>query len=249
MADLISTDFLIPPTVLILTGALAAWLVMWHPRLGIAAGIVSTSLLYLAALPVVAGRMLEDVEIKPPAKSNFTGAQAIVVLGGGVHKGDGDKVPDTLGAWSLQRVYYAAQAHRWLNLKVAVSGGRVRGAHASEAGVMKAVLEGDFNVPVTWVEDRSRSTWENAVYTAELLKADRVTNVVLVTDVWHMKRAVWSFEQAGLHAIPWPAPFTYPEADRIDDYLPNVGALQTSYHALHEAIGLAYYRFRYGGGP
>jgi len=110
---------------------------------------------------------------------------------------------------------------------------------------MKQALEEDFGVPVTWTEDQSRTTHENALYSAKLLQAHRVTTVVLVTHAWHMRRAVWSFERAGLHAIPWPAPRTYDEADRIDDYLPRTSALLDSYHALHEAIGLAYYRLRY----
>jgi uncharacterized SAM-binding protein YcdF (DUF218 family) len=245
MSDLISIGVLAPPAVLILISALAAWLSLWHPRVGIAAGIVATSLMYLAALPVVAARMLEDVEINTPEKPDFSTAQAIVVLGGGVHRGDGAKVLDTLGPWSLGRVYLAAQAYRQLNLKVAVSGGRVGGAHVSEASLMKGALEGDFRVPVTWVEDKSRSTFENAALTAKVLQPDHVTNVVLVTDAWHMRRAVWSFERVGLHAIPFPAPLTYEEGDRLDDYLPSAGALEASYHALHEAIGLAYYRLRY----
>jgi uncharacterized SAM-binding protein YcdF (DUF218 family) len=189
--------------------------------------------------------MLEDVEIKPPSKPDFSAAQAIVVLGGGIKRGDGDKVPDTLGAWSLERIDFAAHAYRELNLKVAVTGGRPAGARSAEAALMKATLESDFNVPVTWVENRSRTTFENALYTKELLKADNVTTVVLVTNAWHMRRALWSFERVGLHAIPWPAPLTYGETDRLDDYLPSMFALLGSYQALHEAIGLAYYRLRY----
>jgi uncharacterized SAM-binding protein YcdF (DUF218 family) len=246
MSDLISYNFLVPPTVLILLSAAGAWLTLWHPRVGITVGIIiATSLLYLASLPVVAARMLEDVEIETPENPDFAAAQAIVVLGGGVQRGDGEQVFDTLGVWSLRRVYLAAQAYRQLKLKVAVSGGRVGGAHVSEASLMKKVLEKDFGVPVTWADEQSRSTYENALYTAKLLKADNVATIVLVTDAWHMRRAVWSFERAGLHAVPWPAPRTYDEADRIDDFLPRTGALFDSYHALHEAIGLAYYRLRY----
>jgi uncharacterized SAM-binding protein YcdF (DUF218 family) len=245
MADLGSIDFLVPPTVLILLGVAGAWATLWRPRLGIAITIIAASLLYLAALPIVAVLMIEGVEIKTPAQPDFSAAQAIVVLGGGVHPGDGGKAPDTLGPWSLERIVLAAQAYRRLNLKVAVSGGRVGGAHTSEASLMKAALEGDFNVPISWVEDKSRTTYENAVFTAKLLKADEVTTVVLVTQAWHMRRALWSFERAGLHAIPYPAPLTYDEDDRLADYLPSIGALERSYHALHEAIGLAYYRLRY----
>jgi len=245
MSDLISYDFLVPPTGLILLSALAAWLTLWHPRLGVATAIIATSLLSLAALPFVAAHMLEDVEIRTAAKPDFSAAQAIVVLGGGVHRGDGAKVPDTLGAWSLERLYFTQQAYRQLNLKVAVSGGRAMGAHVSEASLMKGILENDFAVPVGWVEDRSTTTFENAVYTARVLKADNITTIVLVTHAWHMKRALWSFERVGLHPIPWPAPLTYDEDDQLDDYLPRIGALENSYRALHEAIGLAYYRLRY----
>ena len=245
MSDLISYGFLVPPAGLILLSTAAVWATLWYPRLGISVAIVATSLLFLAALPVIAARMLEDVEIKPPTKPDFSAAQAIVVLGGGVQRGDGDKVPDTLGAWSLERIDLAAHAYRQLNLKVAVTGGRPAGAHSAEAALMKATLESDFSVPVTWVENRSRTTFENALYMKKLLQADNVTTVVLVTNAWHMRRALWSFERVGLHAIPWPAPLTYGESDRLDDYLPSMFALLSSYQALHEAIGLAYYRLRY----
>ncbi|MBV8777782.1 MAG: YdcF family protein [Alphaproteobacteria bacterium] len=246
MQGLIPTDFLLPPTGLILLAAAGAWLTLWHPRVGLGiAMIVATSLLYLAALPAVSARMMEDVEIAVPDNPDFAAARAIVVLGGGVHRGDGEMVPDTLGLWSLQRVYFGAQAYRRLRLKVAVSGGRVGGAHVSEASLMKAALEQDFAVPVSWAEDGSRATWENARNTAELLKPLGIGTIVLVTHAWHLRRAMWAFERAGLHAVPWPTPRTYDDTDRLDDYVPSTGALLDSYHALHEAIGLAYYRLRY----
>jgi uncharacterized SAM-binding protein YcdF (DUF218 family) len=238
-------DWLVPPTGLILVGAASVWLALWHPRLGIAIAILATSLLYLAALPAVASRMLQDVEGKTPDKRDFATVQAIVVLGGGVRRGDGKQVPDTLGPWSLERLDFAVHAYRQLHLKIAVSGGLPAGAHTSEAALMKAALESDFGVPVNWVEDRSHSTFENALYTKKLLQTDNVTTVVVVTNAWHMRRALWSFERVGMHATAFPAPPTYAEADRLEDYLPSMRALEDSYHALHEAIGLAYYQLRY----
>jgi uncharacterized SAM-binding protein YcdF (DUF218 family) len=220
-------------------------LALWHPRLGIAISIIVTNLLFLAALPVIGARMLEGVEMKPQDRPDFSAAQAIVVLGGGLHRGDGDKTPDTLGPWSLERIDYAAHAYKQLNLRILVSGGWPQGAYSAEATLMKTVLEADFGVPVNWVENRSRTTWENAVYSKEMLAPEGINTVVLVTNAWHMRRAVWAFERVGLHAIPYPAPLTYGESDRAADFLPSVGALEESYHALHEAIGLAYYRLRY----
>jgi uncharacterized SAM-binding protein YcdF (DUF218 family) len=240
-----SLEFLVPPAGLILACAVVAWLTLCYPRFGIFLSIVATSLLLLASLPVVAARMIEDVEVKPLDNPDFSGAQAIVVLGGGVHRGNGAEMPDTLGPWTLERLDFAVHAYQKLNLRIAVTGGKPEGALTAEAMLMKAVLEGDFHVPVTWVETQSRNTFENAFFTRQLLQANNVNTVVLVTNAWHMRRALWSFERVGLHAIPYPAPLTYERSDRADAYLPNMRALEESYHALHEAIGLAYYRWRY----
>src|SRR5436190_187634 len=111
--------------------------------------------------------------------------------------------------------------------------------------LMRAMLERDFAVPVSWSDDRSRTTYENAVYTAQLLKADRITSVVIVTHAWHLRRALWAFERVGLKPLPWPAPRTFIRLRRIDDFLPSIAALHDSSFALHEMIGEAYYRLRY----
>ncbi|HTQ33331.1 MAG TPA: YdcF family protein [Stellaceae bacterium] len=237
-------EFLVPPLGLILACAVAAWLTLWYPQVGISISIVAASLLLLASLPVVAARMIEDVEVKPPANLDFSAAQAIVVLGGGVHRGDGDKAPDTLGPWSLERLDFAVHAYRKLHLPTLVTGGKPAGAHTAEAALMKNALQDDFSVPVTWVEDQARNTFENAVYSKKLLQADGIDTVVLVTNAWHMRRALWCFDRVGLHAIPYPAPLTYDDK-RINAYLPGIGGLEDSYRALHEAIGLTYYRWRY----
>jgi uncharacterized SAM-binding protein YcdF (DUF218 family) len=245
MSDLISYGFLTPPAVLItlcLVGGLLA--VLWR-GFGIALVILSAAALYAAAMPVVASYLLQQIEAGIPESADLGTAQAIVVLGAGIHFGDGAAAPDTLGPQSLERVFYGAEAYRRLHLPVAVSGGRVLGAQTAEATLMRAVLERDFAVPVTWSDDRSRTTYENAVYSAQLLKADRVASVVIVTNAWHLPRALWAFEQAGLKPLPWPAPRDFIRLRRIDDFLPSIAALHDSSFALHEMIGGVYYRLRY----
>src|SRR5439155_17109916 len=103
-----------------------------------------------------------------------------------VHLGDGKAVLDSLGPLSVERVVYAAEAFRRLHLPVAVSGGRVLGSDATVGGLMKEALERDFAVPVTWNEDRSRTTQENALFTARLLRAEGIAAVVLVSNTWHL---------------------------------------------------------------
>jgi uncharacterized SAM-binding protein YcdF (DUF218 family) len=138
-----------------------------------------------------------------------------------------------------------ADAYRQLGLPVAVSGGRLYNWDTSIAALMKAALIKYFGVPVTWTEDRSRTTYENAVYTAQLLRAANIGTVIVIAQARDLPRAIWSFERAGLRALPWPAPRAALAVHRLEDFLPGAGALDESFYALHELIGGLYYRFRY----
>jgi len=245
MEHLVAYGLLAPPTIFIvlsLAGALLA--LRWRP-LGIGLALVSSLALFLAATPAVSSYLLCRVEAELPAKADFGLAQAIVVLGGDVRAGNGADVPDTLGPISLERLALAAQAYHRLHLPIVVSGGRVGGAQRSEASLMRSALETDFAVPVAWSEDGSRTTWENALYTAHLLQPERLTTVVLVSQAWHLPRALWAFERVGLRALPWPAPRAVLHADAATDFLPNTAALEDSFRALHELIGGVYYRLRH----
>jgi uncharacterized SAM-binding protein YcdF (DUF218 family) len=245
MAHLFSYGFLAPPAIFItlcLAGAVIA--PRWR-RIGIALMLASSLVLFIAATPAASSYLLCRVEAALPQDVDLGRAQAIVVLGGDVRAGDGGAVPDRLGPLSLERLGFAARAYRRLHLPVVVSGGRVGDAHQSEGALMQAALETDFGVPVAWNEERSRTTWENARYTARLLQPEQLTTVVLVSQAWHLPRALWAFERAGLRPLPWPAPRTVLRADAIDDFLPSTAALEDTSRALHELIGGVYYRWRH----
>jgi len=113
------------------------------------------------------------------------------------------------------------------------------------AALMKAALEEDFSVPVRWSEDGSHTTWENALFTARLLAREKLSTVVLVSQAWHLPRALWAFQRAGLTPLPWLAPRTEPTRYRIGSFLPSIAALLDTFYALHEMMGGAYYRLRY----
>jgi uncharacterized SAM-binding protein YcdF (DUF218 family) len=245
MSSYISYGFLAPPTLFITLCLLGALLALAWRHTGIAVVLVASLSLFVLATPAVSSYLLRQLEAEIPDTGDFGGAQAIVVLGGDQRIGNGADIADTLGPLSLERLVWAAQAFRKLRLPVAVSGGLVPGGHAAAAALMKPVLERDFAVPVVWSEERSRTSFENAVFTAELLRGRDVRTVVLVTQAWHQPRALWSFERAGLHALPWPAPRDALHTERVDDFLPKIGALGDSFLALHEMIGGLYYRWRY----
>lgn len=240
-----SFGILAPPTIFIvlsLAGVLIA-LVWW--RMGIALVLASSLCLYAAATPALSSYLLHQIEATLPQNADLGTAQAIVVLGGDIRPGDGGDIPDRLGPLSLERMVFAAQAYRRLHVPVVVSGGQAVGTHVSEGALMKAVLEADFAVPVAWNEDRSGTTWENALLTARLLLPEKLQTVVVVSQAWHLPRALWAFERVGLKALPWPAPRTAPQYGEVADFLPSLAALHETFYALHEMIGGVFYRLRY----
>lgn len=245
MAEVVAYGFLALPTVFILLSLVGAVLALRWPRTGIALALVSSLGLFVAATPALSSWLLQRLEAGLPPAADFRGAQAIIVLGGDMRLGNGADIPDTLGPLSLERVVFAAEAYRRLHLPVAVSGGVPTGAHDSEAALMQAALDKEFAVPVAWREDRSRTTWENAVFTARLLKPGNIGSVVLVTQAWHLPRALRCFERVGLKALPWPAPRQALRIDRVGDFLPSIGALHDTFYALHELLGGLYYRLRH----
>jgi uncharacterized SAM-binding protein YcdF (DUF218 family) len=125
------------------------------------------------------------------------------------------------------------------------SGGTSERAHESEARIYAKILQEEFAVRVEQIESRSRSTWENARYTAQILKNEGIDNVILVTDAAHMPRAVYAFEKNGIKPIPAPTWFVS-QPDQpwvVTQLLPGAYAMYNVTYALHEYLGLLRYRW------
>jgi uncharacterized SAM-binding protein YcdF (DUF218 family) len=112
--------------------------------------------------------------------------------------------------------------------------------------MMAEALENDFRLSARWREDRSMTTYQNALYSAEMLRRAGIPAAVVVTNRWHMARALWSFRAVGYPVVA--APTASGRRLRLEpaSFLPQIPALLDSYYALHELIGLAWYICRYG---
>jgi uncharacterized SAM-binding protein YcdF (DUF218 family) len=167
--------------------------------------------------------------------------QAIVILGGDVsHTAAGYEN----GPGTLQRLQVGAALWRRTRLPILVSGGAVWPGEAPVAISMAESLQADFNVPVRWVEDRSKDTWENARESAAMLHAAGVSSVYLVTHAWHLRRATLAFARYGIAATPAPVLTDRGPDDLFYLLLPRASAWLASYEGLHEMIGLLVYSFR-----
>lgn len=244
----LAKSLILPPVGLFLLILLGVkW---WRNRLGRSLVLLSTLLLIGLSLPVVSHRLMEPLEPYPA----LTGAdvvaarpQAIVVLAAGRYTGAPEYGGDSIGAITLQRIRYAAWLQRRTRLPLIVSGSSPSHLQPATASLMRDVLEQEFRVPVAAVEDRSRNTLENAVFTAETLQDMKLERILLVSSAWHLPRAVEAFERHGLRVTPAPTVFeTRDSSDGLqaDDFFPGVASLQRSYLAIHEYLGRIWYRLR-----
>lgn len=245
-------NLFIPPTSLLLL-LLIAWLGWWRwPRLSRTLLGVSLFSLWILSLPVVGGGLLGLLEAAyQPVTTDpvrLREAQAIVILGGGRNPDSREYNGDTVNGRTLARLRYGALLHRESGLPVLVTGGRVYERDlVSEAELMAEVMQEEFRVPVSWQEGASRTTAENALFTAETLRREQIGKVLLVTHAWHMPRAAGAFASEGLEVIPAPMGFTDVEWGNLLNWLPSPAALQSTYFALHEWLGGLVYQWQQEG--
>ena len=107
-------------------------------------------------------------------------------------------------------------------------------------------LHDDFGVTVRWQEGRSRTTWENAQFSAEVLLPEGIKRVVVVTQAWHMPRAVWSFQKAGFEVVSAPVGFLGVDNARpLGGWMPEFKSIWQSGQLLNEAVGQVGYSLFY----
>jgi uncharacterized SAM-binding protein YcdF (DUF218 family) len=244
-------QLLLPPGILLLLLLAAWWLRRSRPRLAGLCFAIGFGGFWLMSLPVVVQWGAKALEREPPlAREEWATlaqrADAIVVLGSGRERGDlawGEDQPTGVG---LERQRYAARLAKASGLPILTSGGLHYGTPPTEAKLMADSLRDDFGVTVRWQEGESRTTWENAKLSADILLPQGIKRVVVVTQAWHMPRSVWSFEQAGFEVVPAPVGFLGTDNARpFGGCLPEFKSIWQSGQLLNEAVGQVGYSLFY----
>jgi len=244
-------QLLLPPGGLLLLLLAGWWLRRRAPRLGGLCFVLGIGGLWLMSLPVTvewAARILEsEVALD---RSEWSGlkqrAQAIVVLGAGREQADPAWGSDQPSHIALERLRYASRLSKASGLPILTSGGLHYGEPPSEALLAAEALQRDFATPTQWLEERSRTTWENALYSAEMFKAAGIQRIVLVTSASHMPRSRWCFEQAGLEVVAAPVGFLgVPNGRPFGGWLPEAKAVWQNGMLLNEAVGMLVYPLLY----
>lgn len=128
--------------------------------------------------------------------------------------------------------------------KVVFTGGSgsLFGGEGIGAGVRQFLIDAGIPAERIVVENRSRNTYENAVFTKDLLKPIAQDRWLLVTSAYHMPRAVGVFRKVGFGVIPYPVDFRTRDWGDVLRPFDSIGAgLQRTDLAAKEWIGLIAY--------
>ena len=237
----------LPPTSLLLLGLLGLILVWRKKAIGkwlCAASLIGLWLLSCNAVALWLSAIL--VPPPPPATLEFlreSKVQAVVILGGGVDEnvaeyGGAARLSDT----SARRLHYGLMLANQLQVPVAFTAG-VGWLAQGEQGVTEAQVAQrqayeEYGIRLTWSEDRSRDTVENARFITPMLRKDGISRIALVTHAWHMPRALAAFKGQPLTVIPAGTDYLGPEGPLWREWLPSPGGLRNSSIVLHEWLGL-----------
>ena len=229
---------------LLLAGLLAA--MIGRRWLAATGSVLAFLILTLSAWTSLGAMMLNPLEerfARPPLPEKVDG---IVVLGGGFE----GAINLACGGYELnssgdRMVETAILARRFPTAKVIVSGGTGslfldgEGDAATAPRLLTALgVAADRLI----LENKSRNTYENAVFTKELVTPKPGETWLLVTSAFHMPRAKALFDKAGFATVPWPVDYRTSGKEGIGLFRDNpADSLQATTIAIREWIGLIAY--------
>ena len=149
------------------------------------------------------------------------------------------------------RLFYAIQLFHSGKIKnILISGGN---GQLFNNGHMESEWSKDFLIKCgipkknILIENKSRNTWENALYTSKFFKNKKNKKILLITSSWHMKRAMFCFDKNNIKADSFSTDYTKSDIKINLEYLimPNSTSLVRWETLIKEMIGNIVYRIKF----
>jgi uncharacterized SAM-binding protein YcdF (DUF218 family) len=178
-------------------------------RAGLAVAATFTLGLLIAGLSPLSSLLILPLEERFPLFQDDGGpVHGIILLGGAVEAAEtsalGQISVNESGDRVLATIRLAAR-HPDARIVISGGGGTVWGDGTAEAPLIAEYFkEIGIDPGRITVEDRSRTTAENATLTRALVTPAAEERWLLVTSAWHMPRAIGVFRQAGFPVTPFP---------------------------------------------
>lgn len=202
--------------------------------------------LYLYCTPVAAYLAGGTLEWQNPPRKTPASGEPIVVLGAGVRPPDAIRRRAVLRPASIYRCLHGAELyHEAPTSLVIVCGGKpnpkVPGPPSADV-MCQLLIDLGVDREHIVVQRESRTTYEDALYTAKILGQRDIQSAILVTDAIHMPRSLHCFRAQGIRVTPsgcrYRATTLLPT---IAFFLPHADAVEVNEEVVHEWLGLLWY--------
>jgi uncharacterized SAM-binding protein YcdF (DUF218 family) len=175
--------------------------------------LMAGAILVLAAgmLTPLGALLLQPLEDRfPPPPADIPAPAGIIVLGGAVDAERSEARGQIFLTSDGSRLITAVElARRYPAARLVFTGGLGTFREGPPEAVSARKLWLSLGVPEERMtfEAKSRNTWENAVFTRDLIKPKPGETWLLVTSAWHMPRSVGIFRRLGIDVIPYPVAY------------------------------------------
>src|SRR6056297_177808 len=165
----------------------------------------------------------------------------IVVLGGGIHYNVNGNQSE-LSSISRDRLLKGVLIARQNKMPLIYTGGVGVGYdEISEADVAQEFVNNFDNIEFIQ-EKEAQTTYENGQEIKKWMQENQYDQIYLVTSAIHMRRSVGVFDNLNINYIPVVSNYSQSHNLSWLDYLPNQACLRSNMQALHEWIGLLWYK-------
>jgi uncharacterized SAM-binding protein YcdF (DUF218 family) len=219
----------------------------WH-RVGRALLWSALGVLVLQGWEPLPDALLRQLEARHPAPAalDLKRYEGVIVLGGATESAyvwEGHTQPALNGA-AERMTAGVALLQREPGLRLLFTGGEGElfgGALTEAERARRFYASQGLDTRQLLFESASRTTYENAVLSAQLPGVDPTRPWLLLTSAWHMPRSMATFQKAGWNVSPWPTDYRSGLATPLDQYSLAQGAAKW-HMVLHELLGLWVYR-------
>jgi uncharacterized SAM-binding protein YcdF (DUF218 family) len=252
-------QFIYPAGLLIILLICVLILLKKHSKTARNLVIAALLIMVLGGNRVISYGLAKNLEWRYLPPVQLPQAEVIVLLGGGTESADSPRSMAEVNS-AGDRVLYAG----WLYKQgaapnILLSGGNISFSNirgTSPAAEMQQILS-LIGIPESalWMQNKSQNTYEDALFSAQMLNDKSISRVILVTSAMHMPRSVALFEAQGIEVIPAPTDYTvtdrswqalthFDPAQMAMNLMPSASALNLTTNVLKEHIGMLVYRLQ-----
>jgi uncharacterized SAM-binding protein YcdF (DUF218 family) len=221
--------------------------------------VITLVLLFVGGNRFVSMALSRSLEWQYLPKGEIDPAPVIVVLGGGTDPAEDPRPGVEINSAGDRILYGAELFHAGKAPNILLSGGNITwldGRASTPAEEMSQIMK-MLGVPESalWLQGKSQNTYEDALYSGEILRQKGIHKIILVTSAMHMPRSVGLFQKQGFEVIPAPADFRVTKDEwaglfepdilnQVVSFWPTVGNLSGTSNALKEYLGIFTYRLK-----